>query len=74
MGHGIDPRLASRRSGWHLPSKGSCMLPAAPGDGSRSTTRRRMADGFFGRVGRAVLEGRAHSKEMVRGVGQAGLP
>jgi hypothetical protein len=72
MGHGLDPRFASRRSGWHWPSKGPRMLLAAAAGGSRFTTRRRMGDGLFGRAGGAVPEGRARSKEMVRGIGQAG--
>jgi hypothetical protein len=72
MGHGIDPRFAPRRSGWHWSSKGPRMLPAAAGGGgSRFTTRRRMTDGFFGR---AVPEGRVHLKEMVRRIGQAESP
>ena len=72
MEHGIDPRFASRSSGWHWLSKGPRMLPAAAGGGSRFTTRRRMVDGLVGRAGRAVPEGRARSKEMVRRIGQAG--
>ena len=74
MGYVIDTRFASRRLGWHWPSKGSRMLPAAAGGGSRFTTRRRMADGLFGRAGRGVSEERARSKEMDRGIGQAGSP
>ena len=74
MGHAIDLRFPSRRSGCHWPSKGPRMLPAAVGDGSRFTTTRRMADGSVDRAGGAVPEGRAHSKEMVRGIGQAGSP
>jgi hypothetical protein len=33
-----------------------------------------MTDGFFGRAGGAVPEGRVHLKEMVRRIGQAESP
>jgi len=74
MGHGLDPRSAPWRSGAIRTSTGPLTLPTAAEGGSRPTTRRRTADELSDRAGGAVPEGRARSKEMVRGIGQAGSP
>ena len=78
MGHGIDSRSASRRSGcrsgWHQPSTGPRTLPA----GMRRQIEAHHWKAHGGRAprpeGRVALEGGVRLKETARGIGQAGSP